>query len=477
MRHNVIPLLGSLILLTGCLSVGPDYQRPDVELPDAWRGAAANDALPASAATSRWWTLYNDATLERLVDEAYAHNHDLVIAAARVEEARAQLGIARADQLPVLAAEVGGTRARQSERGATPVSPGTNLTTTTHRADLTLAFELDFWGKYRRASEAARAELLATEAARDTVSSALAAEVARAYFALVALDAQVASTRRVVERGRESLELQQKRYQAGVISEFEYQQRAAEVESNAVQLPVLERERGRQERALAVLLGRSPRALMEDTVARADRGGVAPAIPADLPSQLLLARPDLREAEQRLIAANARIGVARAAYFPSISLTGALGRQSTELSDLFTSPARTWSFIGNVTQPIFAGGRLSNQTRAAEARREQLLAQYRLAIVNAFREVLDAIESQQRALEVLQTEARRARALERAYQLAQLRYQNGVASQLDVIDAERQLLQAELNRIDAQRASRASVADLYRALGAGTSAREGEKSR
>ncbi|MDH5512805.1 MAG: efflux transporter outer membrane subunit, partial [Gammaproteobacteria bacterium] len=267
--------------------------------------------------------------------------------------------------------------------------------------------------------------------------------------------------------------LQKIRYNAGVISEFEYRQLEAEELAARAQLPVLESRRTRQENALAVLLGRSPRAIYTGMVVENAAAGLpgrsqqALVVPAGLPSELLLHRPDLVEAEQRMIAANARIGVARAAYFPSLSITGFFGGESAAMSELFTGPAGTWRAAGALSLPIWNAGRVGAQVDAANARQRQALAQYQLAIQNAFREVRDALVAQAKTREQFEAEDRRAATLREALRLAKLRYKSGVASQLDVLDAERSLLAAELNRSDALRAQRAAVADLFKALGGG----------
>lgn len=455
--------------LAGC-AIGPDYQRPAVELPSGF--AAAPAGAVAETPSKSWWIVFNDPVLNSLIDEALAHNLDLVAAAARVTEAQALLGLAVTDQTPVAYAAASRTGNRNSGASANS-GPGQPLQSTTNRVTLNVSFEIDFWGKYRRATEAARAELLSVQANRNALRLSLTAQVAQGYFNLRALDARIAVTGQAIRRGDEALAMQTKRFDAGVISEFDYRQRFAEVDSGRAQLPPLQSQRNNQERALGVLLGRSPREIMSGRVDRPQAGAGRPAlaaaiaVPAGLPSDLLLRRPDLIEAEQKLIAANARIGVARAAYFPSISLTGLLGSESSSLGDLFSGPARIWNFAGNLTQPLWGAGRIGRQVEIAEARTEQVVAQYRNAIANAFREVQDAIQAQAAAREVLDIEQRRVTSLSKSTDLARLRYENGVASQLDVIDAERSLLLAELNRIEAERAMQASIADLYKALGGG----------
>ncbi len=456
--------------LAGC-AVGPDYRQPSLELPQAWPAAPAG-AAAAATGDARWWAIYGDSKLNALVDEALRNNTDLVVAAARLAEAEAQLGSARSEQFP--SAYGTAERNRNRNTGAGSFRQPGPLETTTNRVALNVSYEIDFWGKYRRTTEAARAELLASEAARDTVRISLASQVATSYFNLLALDQRLDATRLALNRSKESLDMQKVRFDAGVVSGFEYQQRAAEHEANLAQLPPVERDRAATERALAVLLGRSPRAVIDAQIERSQADAMAAAdthkqvaltVPAGLPSDLMLRRPDLREAEQKLIASNARIGIARAAYFPSISLTGLFGSESASLSDLFTGPARIWRFAGNLTQPIWSAGSVSSQVAIAEARNQQALAQYRNTIANAFREVQDAVSAQAKAREVFDAETRRVAALNQSYALARLRFENGVASQLDVIDIERSLIAAELNRIEAERGFRVAVADLFKAMG------------
>ena len=450
-------------ILTGCV-MGPDYNRPSMDLPEKYPSQPGN-ATPA-AAPGTWWTTFNDPVLNRVVDEALKNNLDLVVAAARVTEAQAQLGLAISDQLPTAYATASRERVRNSQ--AVPgAGQGIPIQSTTNRVTLNVSYEIDFWGKYRRATEAARADLLSIEANRDALRLSMTAQTVQGYFNLLALDAQIHIAHEGIKRGKEALAMQKKRFDAGVISEYDYQQRSAELDAGLAQLPPLESQQGKQERALAVLLGRSPRTVMDAKVDRSSPATPASPLvaPSGLPSELLLNRPDLFEAEQKLIAANARIGIARAAYFPSISLTGLLGSQSSALSDLFSGPARIWSFAGNLTQPLWGAGRLNSQSDVAQARSDQVLAQYKIAVANAFREVQDAIAAQRAARDVFDIETRRVETLTKTWNLAKLRYENGAASQLDVIDAERGLLEAEQTRIEAERLMRFAMADLYKALG------------
>lgn len=449
------------LLAAGC-AVQPDYQRPALELPPAWQAAA-----PRPQPAQPWWRVYDDPALERLIDEALANNADVLVAAARVDEARALLGEARSALRPEVGASASAGRSLSSAAtGLLP--PGAPRERSDYRASLDVSYEIDVFGRLRAATDAARAELAASEAVRDAVRLALTARVASSYYGLLALDAEVELTRRALALREESLQLQRRRREAGLISDYDLRQLEAETATVRAQLPPLERDREIEEAALAALVGRSPRAVFEDAVTRsalsADAAS-AVAVPAGLPSDLLLRRPDLVEAEQRLVAANARVAVARSAFFPSIRLTGLLGSESAELGDLFTGPAGIWSVAASLAQPIYAGGRLEAQRDAAAARERAALAQYGGAVRNAFREVRQALSAQSRARESFDAQATRVEALQDTLRLARLRYASGIASQLDVLDAERGLLAAQTARIEALRAQRAAVADLYRALG------------
>jgi len=452
-------LLG--VLAAGC-SVQPKYEKPAAEVPEAWKETA-----PRFAEDGRWWRIYQDPELDKTIDEALASNGDLLIAAARVDESRALLSEARSFFWPRIDAVGSVSRQRNSERTAFS-PPGIPNEFTTYRAALAVSYEADLFGRLRSNADAARAELEASEASREAVRLALAAQVARSYFSLRSLDEQVELTRRTVALREDALGLQRKRLQGGVISEFELRQLEAEAALVRAQLPPLEALREREEVALTVLLGRSPKQVFEGKVIvrqAYDEMPGPPAVPSGLPSELLLRRPDLVEAERLLVAANARVGVARAEMFPSIVLTGALGSESSSLSDLFSGPSLIWSIAAGIAQPIFQGGRLRARTEAAEARERAVLAQYHQAIRAAFGEVRAALILQVRARETYDAESARAAAQTHALRLARLRYQNGVASQLDVIDAERGLLEAQRARIAALHAHRAAVADLFRALG------------
>jgi multidrug efflux system outer membrane protein len=448
------------LLLAGCAQA-PEQERPPLELPGTW----AQDA-PAPYTDGRWWRIYGEPALDRLVEEAVASNSDLAAAVARVDEARALLKEVDASALPTVDARFARRRTLTSaEAGLLP--PGVPRELNTYRATVDLSWEIDLFGRLRAETAAARADLAASEAARDGVRLALAAQVANAWHLLQALDARRAIVERTLALRLEAVQLERKRQQGGVASEFDLRQLEAEAEGARAQLPLIERERGVAQSALLVLAGRSPKAVYEESVARvsAEQGLAPDVVPWGLPSELLLRRPDLVEAEQRLAAAGARVSVARAAIFPSISLTGFLGSESMQLSRLFTGPAGIWSLAAALVQPIFDGGRREARTEAAQARERQALAQYQGVVRNAFREVRDALAAQARAKESFEAESARVAALAESARLARLRLEHGLSSRLEVLDAERNLLAAQTGRIEAARAQRAAIADLFRALG------------
>ncbi len=466
---RLLPLSAALFL-AGC-AVGPDYVRPSQLMSSAWSKAAASDpetVLPTDKAGERWWSLYADPVLDQLVEEALANNADIQVAAARVLEARAVAGTVDADLYPALSAGYAANRSKSTLLGSMPQPADLPRIQNSYRATLDASYEIDLWGKLRRASEAARADLFAASAARDAVRLSLSAGVAQQYFALLASDAQVKVAERTAASRVETLKLFHQRLEAGVLSEFDLRRAEAEEAATRSQLAALLLERERAETALTVLLGRSPREVLEGTVIRGTPGALPPlTVPAGLPSDLLLRRPDLQEAEQKLIAANARIGAARAQYFPSIGLTAYSGGESVAFSKLFTGPAGIFSFVVSLAQPIWNAGRIGFAVDAAEARREQALAQYKQAVANAFKDVRDALAAQTAVRAALAAETTRALALEKALQAAHQRFDAGIASRLDVLDVERNLLAAELARIDAERAQRAALAGLFKALGGG----------
>jgi multidrug efflux system outer membrane protein len=454
-------------LLAGCLPKAAEPLKPALEMPAAWQDLPADGR---AITVAHWWSLYDDPVLTRLVEEALAHSSDIAQAVARVDEARALAVMSEASRRPYVDLNAEADRHRTSQRAGVPLPAGTPVERNNFRVTLNASYEIDLWDRLRNAAEAARAELLAAQASRDTVRIAVAAAVAQSYFALRALDLQIDTAQRAIEVRSRALELQRKRVEAGVLAELDLRQIEAELAAVHAQLPPLTGARAREEAALAVLLGRSPRAILAEIVPRqadTDLGLVPPVVPAGMPSELLLRRPDIVEAERRLAAANARVAIARVSHFPSIALTGYLGAESAALGSLFTGPAGIFRLAAALAQPIYAGGRLDAEVDLARARENQALARYQNVIQSSFRDVRSALASQAQARASFEAEQARVRALAEAVRLARLRYEGGLASQIELLDAERNLLAAELNRIEALRAHRAAIASLVQALGGG----------
>ena len=447
-------------MVSAC-TVGPDYQRPDVTTPAAWRTESAASVVKSVEVTDQWWLVFNDPQLNELVDIALAENKDLQIAASRVAQAMATVTVVNADRLPTVGAGAEATRSQPSElANRPPVTIVNNF-----QVMVNASFELDIWGKYRRASEGARASLLATQYGRDTVRISLISGVVQSYFQLRGADAQLIVLKQTLETRKKSLALQKKRYDNGLTSELEYRQAEVEYQAILSQVPQAEIQVAQLENALSILLGRNPGNIQRGLPV--DKLAPVPEVPAGLPSDLLLRRPDIRQAEETLIAANAQIGVAKAAYFPSISLTGLFGSQSLELSDLFKGPSKVWQFGGAVSMPIFTGGRIRGGVELAEARAQEMLLNYQKTIQIAFREVDDAIIAYQKLKEAYDIQLKQYVATKRLVQIAQRRYHHGLISYLEVLDAERNLHNLEAALIATQQTRLIAFVGLNTALGGG----------
>lgn len=461
MRYKLFYLI-ILYLIAGC-AVGPDYIRPEFELPAA--DNASSYIVPFAAAD--WWKIFCDPTLDRIELEALAHNRDLKFAMARVDEARALARIAFADRLPSLVLGADSARYRSS-RAATPA--GESRTAESFDAFGICSFELDLWGKYKRLDEAARAELLSTEAARDAVRLFLTADVAYLYFQLRTLQAQTRIARRRLESYDRTYSLYKKRYQLGYTKELDLRRIEADRFATGALLYQSENRLSQAETALSMLLGRNPRDIVKsfsDEGKTLEELYTLPPIPEHIPSDLLARRPDIFQAEGILKAANARIGVARAAYFPSISLTGRYGFVSSDLQDLFTGGANVWTLAGSLAQPVFEGGRLRGQERAVVARRGQMLAQYEKAVQNAFRETRNALVAGKKTAQALDAALARTGAMHRSLELSRTQHTHGYISIIDVLDIERQTLLAELDLAAARQSRLESVIALCKTLGGG----------
>ena len=455
-------------LLTGC-AVGPDYHRPTVQTPSTFR-APTPQLTPeaASLADLKWWEVFKDEKLQELIRTSLVENYDLRDAVARVEAARANLGITRSEQFPN--AEVGGslTTTRLSRNGQLPLPvsfvPSQNRTFGQATLNL-LSFEVDIWGRLRRATEAARASLLGAEENRKAVVTTLVSDVATSYFSLRELDYELQISKETLGTRQESLHLIQTRQGGGVATLLDLRQGEQLVDTAAETIPQLQQRIEQTENQISFLLGKNPgevvrgRSLTEQEL--------PPEVPAGLPSALLERRPDIRAAEQSLVAANAEIGVAKAAYFPQISLSGFLGGQSTQLSSLFSAPSRVWTLTPQVAQPIFTAGRLKSNVKLTEAQRQSALIQYQKAIQTGFTDVSNVLIAHQRVRESRVQQELLVTALADRKRLAYVRYRGGVDTLLNALDADRDLFQAQLALSQIRLNEVLSVVQLYKALGGG----------
>ena len=467
--------IGAVLLMAAC-SVGPDYKRPAVSVPASFRGVSPTDE-PAPAPTSsnpaasksssaaplgdeNWWEVFQDKELQQLIRVALKNNYDVRIAATRVLQAQAQLGITRADQLPSLS--VGGNVTGVQNPKSGPI-PAYQLTQ--GQVFASAAWNVDFWGRYRRATEASRATLLANEWAQKEVISTLVANVASSYFVLRQLDYQLEISKRTLSSRQDSLELTKMLEEHGINNLQDVRQSEQLVYTAAAEVPDLERQIAIQENAISILLGSNPEDIPRGL--NLTEQPHSPEVPVGLPSAILERRPDVREAEANLIAANAQIGVARAAYFPQISLTGLGGYQSTKLTDLFQGPTGIWSLAGSITQPIFEGGRLKSGVRLAEAQHDQLLLTYQQTIQGAFRDVSDALVAYRKYREFRIQEQLLVDSAQDAARLSEVRFKAGSTDYLEVLTNETNAFSAELTLAQAQGNELNSLVQLYLALGGG----------
>jgi len=488
-----------MIFMCGC-TVGPNYRRPKLDVPGSYRGAPSQEAQPQqttpqqtgsqqapspaegqsqagarvadnppqqasqpgepSFGDQKWWEVFQDPQLQQLIRTALENNYDVRIAATRILQAQAQLGITRADQLPTISAGASAVNDRYARQKPLPEYE-TNATS----VGGSFSWELDFWGKYRRATEAARADLLATQWSRRAVINTLISNVAASYFELRALDLQLEISRRTLASRQESLQLTQTLADGGAGTMLDVRQAEQLVETAAAEIPDFERRVQQQENFISTLLGNNPGPI-ERGMKLTEQPHV-PQVPAGIPSRLLERRPDIRAAEAQLMAANAQIGVAKARYFPQITLTADSGFQSSALSSLFTGPAGFWSLGGSLAQPIFAGGRIKSGVRYSEARQKEMVLTYQQTIQGAFRGVSDALVGYQKNREYRQREEALVIAAKGAAQLSEERYRGGATSYLEVLTNETNSFNAELGLAQAQLNELVSLVDIYRNLGGG----------
>jgi multidrug efflux system outer membrane protein len=460
-RTPVILFL-AFCFISGC-AVGPNYKKPSVNTPPIYRGLTPEEAAKSdvkSIADEKWWEVFKDEQLQQLIRTALQQNYDVRLAATRILEAQAVLGITRADQFPTVSAEAQALNIRTSQQKLLPA-----LDTSTNRLGLDLNWELDFWGKFRRATEAARANLVATEWARREVITELIENLTSDYFRLRALDLQLEISRSALASRQDSLRLTQLLAQGGSTSLLDVRQAEQLVFTASSEIPSLEQQIEQQENAISILLGNNPGPVPRGRkLTEQER---PPAVPTGLPSSLLERRPDIRQAEEQLIAANAEIGVAKAAYFPQISLTGSSGYQSVALSNLFSGPAGFWNFGATLAQPIFTAGKLRSNVRLTEAQRQQALLFYEQTIQGAFRDVSDGLIAYRKTREFREQQQLLADAAQDAARLSQMRYSGGVASYLEVLTNDTNYFSAELGLAQAQLNELLALSQLYKALGGG----------
>jgi outer membrane protein, multidrug efflux system len=465
MNRTLVAIAATLSFTLGLAAcmVGPSYQRPEIETPVQWRDEAAPDST--TLANLPWWELYADPVLQELIQTALRENQDLKIAAERVVESAARLGFTKADLWPQIDLSATGTRFQDSRNGVPKIPEPINNTGTVWDLSVPVSWEIDLFGRIRSASASARAQMLASEAGQQAVTIALIAQVASSYASLRAADQQLEVARNTLESRRQYIDLARVRFEGGITSERDWRQ--AEAEFYRVQSIVqdLERVQRQIENAISVLIGRYPGEIL--------RGRALPEIPiltslpAGLPSDLIERRPDVRAAEQTLIAANADIGQAKALLFPRIALTGDLGVQSSDLETLFEAPSQAFNIVGNLLQPIFHGGKNRQRVRISESIMRQTLYDYERTVLQAFREVEDALVAFRKQTEQRESQRARVVAEREVMRLAELAYGGGVTSYLEVLDAQRSLFSAELDEIQSMNDQISALVQLYKALGGG----------
>jgi multidrug efflux system outer membrane protein len=455
-------------LLAGC-AIGPDYKRPPVTEPPTFRGQAIAEA--ASLADLPWWEVFQDTILKNLITEALGSNYDVKIAAARVQEARAQVGVARSEYFPAIDYNVGAQRTRFSGAllGLSGAGPSTN---NLYYGFLSASWEIDIWGRIRRSNEAARASLFATEDARRGVWLTLVSDLGQAYFELLALDVRLDIARNSTDAYQGTYSVFQDRLQGGVASKLETSRAEGALGQAQATIPQLESDIVAKENQISILLGRSPGPIPRGTPMYEQ--AVVPTVPAGLPSALLERRPDLRQAEQKLVGANANIGVAKAAFFPQLSLTALFGRASPEVSALTGGTATIWAVAGMLSGPIFEGGKNLSNYRVSKAQWEQAKLQYEQAVLTALREVSDALTQLGKLSDAESGQERAVKALEQAVAYAMDRYRHGFASYFEVLEAQQQLYPAQNTLAQIRRDRLLAYVQLYKALGGGWSLADAE---
>jgi multidrug efflux system outer membrane protein len=460
-----LPLRPILAAATACVlaacTVGPDYVRPATTVPAAWR---IDYVAAADAANTRWWEQFGDPVLNELIESALRENRDVRIAAARVDQFLGALTSTRSQLYPQVGYGADASRNRASREGRPAIPPGVDPYFNLYQAALSAQWQLDLFGRVRRLSEAAQAQVYASEQARRGVVLSLVASVASSYITLRALDRQLDIAKAATANFGTTLDLFQKRFRAGIVSQVEVSQIESQYQQAQAAIPAIEQQIAAVENLLSLLLGRNPGPIPRG---RSIDQLAAPLVPADLPSALLERRPDILQAEQNLVAANANIGAAKALYYPSISLTGLLGSVSTSFGNFLSGPATAWSVAAGVTGPIFTGGAIEGQVFTAQAQDRAALAFYQQTILNAFRETNDALVGSQKKVQEYDAQAKRVAALREFARLARLQFDAGIASYLEVLVAENELFAAELSAVRTLSDRYGQLVAVYQAMGGG----------
>jgi multidrug efflux system outer membrane protein len=458
--RNAVLCVAAGVLVSAC-AVGPDYKRPQTESPQDWR---VEYPKAAEVANTMWWEQFGDPALNQLIEEALHGNLDIQVAAARVDRFLGALTTTRSQFFPQFGYAGGASRNRASQAGVTPLPAGVGTDYSLYQANLNAAWEIDLFGRVRRQSEGVQAQVYASEQGRRGVILSVVTSVASSYVVLRALDRELEISRATARNYADTKQLFQARFAGGVVSEVELSQIESQYQTALAAIPSFEQQVAVQENLISVLLGRNPGPI--------PRGKpidelVAPAIPAGLPSELLERRPDILQAEQNLVTANANIGVAKSLYFPSISLTGLFGSVSTTTTAFLTGPSKTWSLAADLAGPIFTFGAISGQVRSAEAAQQEATLFYQSTILNAFRDTNDALIGAQKKFEEAQAQVRRVRALREYARLARLRFDNGTASYIEVLYAENELFGAELVAVNTLADRYTQLINVYKAMGGG----------
>ncbi len=473
MRHVTLAAAVALFI-AGCTPQHTPYQRPASSPPAEFRGGVGGPLATQSFGELGWWAVYGDPQLASLIRQALARNHDIKIAAARIAEARATLGVAQYGPLPQANVNAGATRSRVSEVGSTPLPPNTGPNRRNFRATVDASYEIDFWGRLAALTEASRNDVLVAEFTRDVVTATLVGDVATAWFDLVSLDQQLAITELSVDTRRRFLDLTQTRLRLGAATRVDVDRAQANLTAARIVIPDLRRRIAQTENLLQLLAGGYP-APIERVRSSGETLPAAPDVSVGLPSALLERRPDIRAAEHTIIAANARLAAQRAALMPSFSLTGQFGSESGLLENFLTAPSRIWSLGGSILQPLINAQRNHLLVDGAAAREVQNIEQYQKVVEQSVREVSDALIGRQEFGEVRKAQLEQVESLREVNRVSLRRYEAGIASYFEVIDAQRELLAAELNLAQAQRNVLISSVQLYKALGGGWQVESGTR--